>query len=180
MAGPAVIHVRDYDPAWPRYARRAIDEVRAALPGLIDAIEHIGSTAVPGLAAKPVIDLMAAAPSIAAVGEADGALAAIGFHRREQTMPERLFYRRDGEPVAYHLHIVTSASWDTRNQRILRDHLRENETDREAYGRLKRDLAAALGDDREAYTRAKTALIQRMVDTARTARGLPLVDVWEE
>ena len=164
-----------YSPDWPSHAAQAIAEVSAALGDRIVAIEHIGSTAVPGLAAKPVIDLMAAAPSVAG----DFPLAAIGFVRSEPTMPGRLFYRREGKPISYHLHIVTAASWETRNQRILRDHLRANAADREAYGRLKLDLAAA-GDDGEAYTRAKTALIQRMVDTARTARGLPLVNVWEE
>ncbi|MEV0715686.1 GrpB family protein [Asanoa sp. NPDC050611] len=171
--------VLPYDPAWPSHAERAITSVSSALGDLIVAIEHIGSTAVPGLAAKPVIDLMAAAPSVAAVAVSSASLATIGFVRSEPTMPERLFYRREGEPVAYHLHIVSATSWETRNQRILRDHLRGNAADREAYGRLKQDLAAG-GGDGEAYTRAKTALIQRMVDTARTARGLPLVDVWEE
>ncbi|SDZ29070.1 GrpB domain, predicted nucleotidyltransferase, UPF0157 family [Asanoa ishikariensis] len=172
-----MINVREYDPAWPTYAQRALDEVLGVLPGLLTAIEHIGSTAVPGLAAKPVIDLMAATESLSAVVSASDALAAIGYQRIEPSMPGRLFYRREGEPVAYHLHIVTAASWDTRNQRILRDHLREHPEDRESYGRLKHDLAATDGD---AYTRAKTALIQRLVDKARTARSLPLVDVWEE
>ncbi|GIF46335.1 hypothetical protein Afe04nite_08740 [Asanoa ferruginea] len=74
--------------------------------------------------------------------------------------------------------MVTAAPWDTRNQRLLRD-LREHPADRDAYARLKRSLAAA-GDDGDAYTRAKTALIKRLVDAARTARGLPLVKVWEE
>ncbi|MDG4823859.1 GrpB family protein [Asanoa sp. WMMD1127] len=179
MARPIVIEVQDYDPVWPSYAARAIDEVRAALAGLVVAIEHIGSTAVPGLAAKPVIDLMAAAPSVPAVESASAALAAIGFDRSEPTMPNRLFYRREGAPVAYHLHIVDAASWETRNQRLLRDHLRENAVDRAAYGDLKRALAAS-ADEGDAYTKAKTALIQRMVDSARTARGLPLVNVWEE
>ncbi|WP_203719406.1 GrpB family protein [Asanoa siamensis] len=172
-----VIHVSAYDPAWPGLASRAIDEVRGALAGRIDAVEHIGSTAVPGLAAKPVIDLMAAAPSLDAVADAAGALAAIGFDRHDNGMPGRLFFRREGAPVSYHLHVVTAASWDTRNQRLFRDHLRAHPADRDAYGRLKRELTGADGDT---YTRAKTALIQRVVDDARAARGLPLVNVWEE
>jgi GrpB-like predicted nucleotidyltransferase (UPF0157 family) len=170
-----LIQVSDYDPAWPETARRAIDEVSAALPGLLVAVEHIGSTAVPGLAAKPIIDLMAATPSLDAVVEGEEALADLGFRRVDNGMPDRLFYHRDG----YHLHVVTAASWDNRNQRLLRDYLREHPADRDAYGRLKRELAAT-GGDADAYTRAKTALIQRLVDAARTARGLPLVNVWEE
>jgi GrpB-like predicted nucleotidyltransferase (UPF0157 family) len=94
-------------------------------------------------------------------------------------MRGRLFYRREGEPVGYHLHIGTEAAWDGQNERILRDHLRETPTDASRYARLKGDLAAA-GLDPDAYTRAKTGLIQQMTDAARSRRGLPWVDVWEE
>jgi len=172
------IEIRDYDPVWHDLALRAIDETVAALPGLVTVAEHVGSTAVPGLAAKPVIDLMAATPDLPAVLAHEDALRKIGYDRIETGMRQRLFYRREGEPVAYHLHVVTTLSWDTRNERLLRDHLRQNPEDREQYGQLKRDLAAA-GHGGDAYTRAKTALIQRMVDSARAARGLPSVDVWE-
>lgn len=169
------IEIHDYDPAWPQLAQRAIDEVLAALPGLIAAAEHVGSTSVPGLAAKPIIDLMAATDDLDDVLAADGALEEIGYRRIDTGIPGRLFYRRDG----YHLHVVTTASWDTRNQRLLRDHLLRNPADRDAYARLKRELAGA-GGDIDAYTRGKTALIQRIVDAARAERGLPKVDVWEE
>jgi GrpB-like predicted nucleotidyltransferase (UPF0157 family) len=170
------IEVRDYDPSWPGAARQAIEELAAVLPG---AAEHVGSTAVPGLAAKPVIDLMAATPALDAVLAVEDGLARLGYRRLETGMRERLFYRRDGEPVAYHLHVVTEATWDTRNERLLRDHLLRHPHDRDAYGVLKRELAAA-GHDGDTYTRAKTALIQRMVDAARARRGLPRVDVWED
>ncbi|MEU4692273.1 GrpB family protein [Actinoplanes sp. NPDC023714] len=166
------VEVRAHDPAWRDRARRAIAEVTGALPGLVVAAEHVGSTAVPGLAAKPIIDLMVSADDLDAVVAAEDRLAAIGYRRRDTGMPERLFYQRDG----HHLHVVTTASWDTRNERILRDHLLANPADREAYARLKRELA---GNDPDTYTRGKTALIQRMVDDARDRLGLPRVDVWE-
>jgi GrpB-like predicted nucleotidyltransferase (UPF0157 family) len=173
------IEIRDYDPAWPDLARSAVEELTAALPGRLGEIEHVGSTAVPGLAAKPVIDLMAATEALDVVAAAADVLHGLGYRRIETGMPQRLFYRCEGGPVAYHLHVVTAASWDTRNERLLRDHLRRHPADRDEYARLKRDLAAA-GHDAEAYTRAKTALVQRMVDAARADRGLPRVDVWEE
>ena len=174
-----MIEVRDYDPAWPALARQAIDEILAALPGSVTAVEHVGSTAVPGLAAKPVIDLMAATAGLDVVLRHEDALDRLGYQRLETGMPERLFYRRAGEPVACHLHVVTAASWDTRNERLLRDHLLDDAGDRARYARLKRELAAA-GHDGDAYTRGKTALIQRMVDVVRERRGLPPVDVWED
>ncbi|WP_433061539.1 GrpB family protein [Dactylosporangium sp. CS-033363] len=173
------IEVHEYDPAWPDHARAAIAELRAAHPGVFAEIEHVGSTAVPGLPAKPVIDLMAAVPSLdAAPGEVGGGYALI-----ETGMPERRFYRREpsasGSTPAVHLHVVTEDSWATRNERILRDHLLSHPAARDEYGLLKRELA---GQDLDgpAYTRAKTELIQRLVDAARTERSLPLVSVWEE
>jgi len=172
------IEIRDYDPAWPGLAGLAIEELTAALPGRLRVIEHVGSTAVPGLAAKPVIDLMAATEALDTVASVEQEIFDLGYRRIEVGMPERLFYRREGEPVSHHLHVVTVASWDGRNERLLRDHLRRHPGDRADYARLKRELAGAglSGDD---YTRAKTALVQRMVDTARSGLGLPLVDVWE-
>ncbi|MFF5225575.1 GrpB family protein [Dactylosporangium sp. NPDC000521] len=173
------IEIHDHDPAWAGSARRAVEELTTALPGLFGVVEHVGSTAVPGLAAKPVIDLMAATATLDAVIEADELLGSLGYRRLETGMRGRLFYRRDGSPVAYHLHVVTADTWDTRNERLLRDHLLHSPADRGEYGALKQRLAGA-GHDGEAYTRAKTALIQRMVDAARDARGLPRVDVWED
>lgn len=167
--------VRGYDPGWPELAATAADEVKRALGDAVVAIEHIGSTAVPGLAAKPVIDLMAAVRDL----REEPALAELGYAPLDTGMPGRLFYRREALPVAYHLHLVPADSWDGRNERILRDHLLETPADADRYGRLKRDLAAA-GLAGDAYTRAKTGLIQEMTDAARVRRGLDPVPVWEE
>ncbi|MFF5081182.1 GrpB family protein [Actinoplanes sp. NPDC000266] len=173
------IEIREYDPEWPRLAAAVIEEIVEALPGLIVEAEHLGSTSVPGMAAKPVIDVMVAVGELGVVEQRETVVEALGYRRVDVGMPERLFYRRvrDGELVV-HLHVVTVDSWGTRNERLLRDHLRGHAADRLAYGRLKRELAEA-GHDADAYTRGKTALIQRMVDDARAARGLPRVDVWE-
>ena len=173
------VDVRDYDPAWPGLAVAAADEVTLALGDAVIAIEHIGSTAVPGLAAKPVIDLMAAVGDLRDVTDREPALAALGYRPVDTGMPGRLFYRRDGRPVAYHVHVVPADTWPSRNERILRDHLLENPADLARYAQLKRDLAGA-GVDSDSYTRAKTPLIQQMMDAARLKRGLPSVPVWEE
>lgn len=162
-----------YDPDWPTRAEAAAAELRAAVPGVFVAIEHIGSTSVPGLAAKPVIDLMACVRDLADV--TDGPLAELGYRPFETGMPGRLFYRRPGR----HLHVVALTGWETRNERLLRDYLRGRSESARRYGELKARLAAD-GMDGEAYTRAKTALIQRLVDEARDERGLPRVPVWEE
>jgi len=169
-----------YGPSWPATAEAAIAELSAALPGLFSAIEHIGSTAVPGLAAKPIIDLMAATSSLDAVAARDADFAALGYERIESGMPERLFYQRhqDGRR-SHHLHVVLDPTWTTRNERLLRDHLRSHPVDALRYEALKRHLAS-LHESCDDYTRGKTPLVQELTDRARAARGLPPVLVWEE
>ncbi|WP_053206388.1 GrpB family protein [Jiangella muralis] len=174
-----VIEVREYDPAWPALAEAAADELRAALPGIFQELEHIGSTSVPGLAAKPIIDLMASVPALDAVTAREDALRALGYRRLDTGMTGRLFYPRDDAGRrTHHLHVVTADTWDTRNERLLRDYLRAHPDAADRYGALKRDLATRTEDSDE-YTRAKTALVQELVDAARAGRGLPSVSVWE-
>ncbi len=174
------IDITDYDPTWPVIADHARGDLLAALPGMFAEIEHIGSTSVPGLPAKPVIDLMAAANSLDTIVAADELLARLGYRREETGMPERLFYRREvaGERTR-HLHVVAAHTWATRNERMLRDHLRDHPADAARYADLKRHLADVSGDG-DAYTCGKTDLIQELTDRARAARGLPSVPVWEE
>ncbi|MBB5076268.1 GrpB family protein [Nonomuraea endophytica] len=176
----ASIQIVPYDPAWPERAATAMRELREALPGAFADIEHIGSTAVPNLAAKPIIDLMAAAADLALVERREVALTGLGYERHFNDMSDRLLYvRARGGVRAYQLHVVTLVSWPTRNQRFFRDYLREHPEDAARYAELKQTLAAtgiAPGD----YARAKTELIQELTDRARRERGLPSVPVWEK
>lgn len=144
----AGIKIADYDPAWPRMAAESITGLETALPGTFSAMEHIGSTAVPGLAAKPVIDLMVAVEDLDAV------------EQREDVL-------------------VTLASWPSRNQRILRDHLCGHPADAARYAELKHAIVAG-GACPGDYASAKTELIQELTDQARRELGLPLVPVWEK
>jgi GrpB-like predicted nucleotidyltransferase (UPF0157 family) len=177
---PSSIHVVDYDPDWPRQAAVAIDALRAAAPGLFVEVEHIGSTAVPGLAAKPVIDLMAAVHDLAHARPHRSALARLGFRPHDNGMTDRLlFVRADGAARSHILHVVSLASWPARNQRIFRDHLRAHPEDAARYARLKRAIAAA-GTAPGGYARAKTALVQELTDRARARLGLPPEPVWEK
>jgi GrpB-like predicted nucleotidyltransferase (UPF0157 family) len=173
------IEVVPYDARWPALAGSARAELLDALPGVLVEVEHIGSTSVPGLAAKPIVDLMAAAGSLPGVTEHDEALRTLGYERHETGMPDRLFYRRDRDGRRTHqLHVVTMDSWPTRNERILRDYLRTHADDAARYGAFKQTLWSEHSDPL-AYTRAKTELIQELTDRARAERGLPPGPVWE-
>lgn len=177
---PAALHIADYDPEWPGRAAAAIDALRSAAPGVFVEIEHIGSTAVPGLAAKPVIDLMAAARDIRHTRPHEDALAALGFRPHVNGMTDRLLYVRAPDGVRTHiLHVVSWQSWPHRNQRLLRDYLRAHPRDAARYAELKRAVVAA-GTAAGAYARAKTELVQELTDRARAERGLPAEPVWEK
>ncbi|AUX23914.1 hypothetical protein SOCEGT47_044440 [Sorangium cellulosum] len=176
------ILVVPHDPAWPERYGAEREALLGATGSLLVAIEHIGSTAVPGLEAKPVIDIMAAVLRLADASAALGRLGEIGYQLTPTGMRDRLFLRKrtPGDACAFHLHLVEQATWHERNERLLRDHLRAHPEDARAYGALKQRLAREHRRDGLAYTKAKTALVQSIVDRARDARGLPRVDVWED
>jgi len=174
------VTIADPDEGWAQTGRSTCALLAARLPDLLLEVEHVGSTSVPGLAAKPVIDLMASVDDLDAAHSAAPQLAELGFRLVPTDMPERLFLQRfDPDGTAFHLHIVPADTWPTRNERLLRDHLRAHPADRDRYAALKRELMDRLGPGEE-YTRGKTALIQELTDQARAARGLPSVPVWEE
>jgi GrpB-like predicted nucleotidyltransferase (UPF0157 family) len=171
----------DYDPAWPARYDQQRDAILAVDSGWIVAIEHFGSTAVPGLAAKPVIDIVVAVRDVDedGTGLAD-AVRSLGYVPFDAGMPGRMMLTRDEDGVrAQHLHIVPVDRWDLMKERLMRDWLLTHPVDRDRYAALKREIAGtgAVGLD---YTKAKTALIQELVDAARAERGLPSEPVWEE
>lgn len=179
---PSIVEIWPYDPAWPRIAVAEQRALLAIVGSSFVAIEHIGSTAIPGLAAKPVIDLMAALSQLADADRILPLLYARGYQTIDTGMPRRIFLRRrdDAQAIMFHLHLVERATWDQQNERLLRDELRADPALAAGYGRLKQQLATQHPDDMAAYTRAKTDFIQSVVDRARAARGLPWVSVWEE
>jgi GrpB-like predicted nucleotidyltransferase (UPF0157 family) len=162
----APIEIVEYDPAWLARFASERDRLLRLLPGA--EIHHIGSTAVPGMPAKPVIDLMALvqdldAPIVALVEQ--------GGYQYPEAFNAALSHRRWlCRPTAahrtHHLHLVDEPTELARHLRF-RDRLRSSATLRDEYARLKRELAERIGDDREAYSEAKSAFIQRVEADAR-------------
>jgi GrpB-like predicted nucleotidyltransferase (UPF0157 family) len=174
------VDVVSYDRRW----RHLYDAERASLfeasASFLD-IEHIGSTAVPGLRAKPIIDIMASVEVLADVQRMAPSLQAIAYHPIETGMKDRVFLRKIArDRQIYHLHIVEQNTWDGRKERIMRDFLLQHPEAATAYAKLKDDLAKAHRKDSLAYTRAKTDFIQALMNQACDERGLPRIDVWPE
>jgi GrpB-like predicted nucleotidyltransferase (UPF0157 family) len=164
----------DYDPAWPaRFAAEAA-RVAAALGARALAIEHVGSTAVPGLAGKPVLDL---AVAVAGEAEADACVAplvALGYDYRGPygDDPRRRYYVRDaaGRRVSQiHLYLLPAPAWE--EKLIFRDALRADPALAAAYAAEKRRVAAAVAWDKGAYAVAKGPFVERAL--ARLRAGGP-------
>ncbi|GAA1540704.1 GrpB family protein [Kribbella lupini] len=166
MIPPA--EVVEYDERWPQW----FDELRAGLDGLLTdvphVIEHVGSTAVPGLAAKPIIDLDVVVPSVDQVKPAVAALAAGGYrHQGDLGITGReAFELPAGVTHYHHLYVVVEGNEAHRDHVVLRDLLRADAGARERYAARKRELAPLLTSDRAAYGEGKAALIGELVGQA--------------
>jgi GrpB-like predicted nucleotidyltransferase (UPF0157 family) len=161
---PDPILIAAYDPRWPARFAHLRDHLAAALGPLALRIEHVGSTAVPGLAAKPIIDLdivVATPGDLPAVIER---LHPLGYtHEGDLGVPGRdAFAAPPGSPP-HHLYACPLGSPALARHLALRDRLRTDPEAAAAYADLKRALAARFHDDRTAYTEAKTAFIDSLL-----------------
>ena len=162
------VRIAVYDLRWASMFEEARSEIVGRCGALVVAVEHIGSTSVPGLAAKPIIDIMAAVERLDDARALIDPLAAIGFEFvPKNEAPGRLFFRRGLRGAGtHHLHVVELGSWEWRRHLLFRDHLRAHPERAADYERLKRELAATHGPDRGAYTDAKTPFIESVVERA--------------
>lgn len=135
--------------------------VQATLGSLVITIEHIGSTAVPGLAAKPIIDLDAVLSSPTDLPEAIRLLARIGYvHEGDLGIAGREGFRSPPSEPRHHLYVVAAGAKELRRHLAFRDALRTDGDLRDSYAALKRSLAVQYKDDRNSYTQAKSAFIK--------------------
>ena len=162
------IEIVEYNPEWPlAFEREAAAILKACHPWVIE-VHHVGSTAVPGLAAKPVLDIMPVAAGPAEAFEAVSRMTALGYRcLGEYGIPGRLYFEKtvDGREVA-HAHMFPVGHPAIRTHLAFRDYLRTHPDAARDYERLKRDLAAKHRNDREAYTDAKAAFIEGIIAAA--------------
>ena len=181
------VEIVAYDPAWPAMFQAEAERLHELLPAdLLGRIEHVGSTAVPGLDAKPIVDMLVEVSSLDDARErAAPILEAEGYeylwrptHGDDGEPWYAWFIKRDPASGVrtHHIHTAESAEinpafaehWD---RLLFRDYLREHPNTATEYGALKRRLAAESRDDRVAYTEAKSEFIARVMAAARTERA---------
>jgi GrpB-like predicted nucleotidyltransferase (UPF0157 family) len=166
------VEIVEHDPRWPLLFDEEAKRLRGALDrSLILGREHFGSTAIPGLAAKPIIDILIAVRSLAAARAAFvDALRKLDYvYWADNPKKDRMFFVKGMPPFglkrSHHVH-VTELHGEMWQRLAFRDYLRTHPDEAETYGRLKRRLAAEHPTDREAYTDAKCAYVESVMRKA--------------
>jgi len=163
---PGHIVVTPWAPTWPAAFREECARLATAFGALETAIEHVGSTAVPGLAAKPVIDVMIGLPTLDEAPPLIAILKTLGYEyvaAFEAVMPERRYLRRDQDGQrTHHIHMVERDGAFWVRHLAFRDFLRAHPAQAQAYGRLKFQLAGLHPRDAGAYMDGKDGLIKHL------------------
>ena len=169
------IIIVEYNRDWVRLFEQETALLEKVLDAnLVTRIEHFGSTAVPNLAAKPVIDLLVGVKSLERAKQiAVAPLESLGYaYWRDNPDPQRMFFVKGlppNSPRTHHIHMVKldSVLWE---RLLFRDYLRQHPGEANQYARLKRQLARRFTSDREAYTKGKSEYIKSVMDKAKIDR----------
>jgi GrpB-like predicted nucleotidyltransferase (UPF0157 family)/quercetin dioxygenase-like cupin family protein len=176
------IVVSDYDADWPRWFEEVHNYVWPAVRDIALEVDHVGSTAVPGLAAKPIIDIDVVVASCDDVAATTRRLAGIGYQWRGNlgvAGREAFSAPGDVELPAHHLYLVVKDNRAHLDHWLLRDLLRADASAREEYSALKRRNVELAEGDMDVYLAGKARFVAGMLRRAREKRGFPPVDYWE-
>ncbi len=162
------IQVVDYDPEWPRLFEREAKRIRAALGERVVMLEHVGSTSVPGLAAKPRIDMLLVVPDSSNEADYVPAFEAAGYRlviREPDWYQHRVF---KGPDTDVNLHVFSPGCVEIERMVLFRDWLRSHPEDREKYQRAKRELASKDWKYVQNYADAKTEVVEEIIQRAKS------------
>jgi GrpB-like predicted nucleotidyltransferase (UPF0157 family) len=161
------IIVVEYDQSWPEIFQLFRKRLAGSLGNIAAAIEHVGSTAVPGLAAKPIIDVDVLLASSELLPIAIERLAELGYsYQGDLGITGREAFKAPADDPPHHLYVCSPRSREFERHIAFRDYLRTHPTEAKAYGDLKWSLAAKFREDRDAYVAGKTDFVTRAMDLA--------------
>ena len=172
------LEIVDYDPHWPAAFDAEANRLLNALGALALRIDHNGSTSIPGLGAKPIIDIQISVVALRPLAEYEERLGTLGYvhvaHPDDSFCP--FFHRPRRWPHTHHVHLVEAGGAEERRTLAFRDYLRDHPDVAREYEDLKRNLAEKLAatdsESRESYAQAKTDFIERVIDLA-LSQGYP-------
>jgi GrpB-like predicted nucleotidyltransferase (UPF0157 family)/catechol 2,3-dioxygenase-like lactoylglutathione lyase family enzyme len=157
------IELSPYNPEWKNIFEREKPKIESALAGLAVSVEHIGSTSVEGLGAKPVIDILVGIEDFNDANKSVPLMKSAGYNyvdKYEDIMPGRRYYTKNKNMIKFHIHLVEYKGSFWRRHILFRDYLREFDNARNEYYNLKSGLAEKEWDDKNDYTDAKTNFIR--------------------
>lgn len=156
--------VLPYDPQWSILYQQEAQAIRQILGDNLVAIHHIGSTSVPGLCAKPIIDILPVVRNLDAVDACNAQFQALGYEAMgEWGIPGRRYFRKGGDNRTHHIHIFRQDNHSEIDRHLaVRDFLRSHPADAEAYGKLKMSLAKQYPENIEAYCDGKDAFVKEL------------------
>jgi GrpB-like predicted nucleotidyltransferase (UPF0157 family) len=158
-----MIEVIDYDPSWPGIFEAERDLLLQTIGYVAVEIHHVGSTAVPGLAAKPIIDILIEVTDLAALDELISDMQAIGYRPKgEFGIPNRRYFQKGGDNRSHQIHAFARGDFNVTRHIAFRDYLRTHHEVAKEYGQLKKDVAKACDNDIDRYCDGKDAYIKRI------------------
>jgi len=161
---PDSVIVVDYDPAWTSAFEKLRGQLAKSLGSLPVTIEHVGSTSIPGAAAKPIIDIDIVVQSKDSVRQAIRLLSKAGYrHLGDLGIAGREAFESPAGLPAHHLYVVVAGNSEHVRHLLFRDHLRKHPEEVREYSDLKKSLAKKFRNDRDAYTEAKTEFVEEVL-----------------
>ena len=182
MRAVSVVEIVDYNPRWPSLFEEEKARILDAIGNWLADSQHVGSTAVPGLAAKPIIDIALGLRNLSDGERCIAPLQALGYeYLGEAGIPGRLFFRKltdrpdagqtyDGVSRTHHIHMYETKHQEWAWHLVFRDYLREHEDVARQYADLKKRLAAEFGRDLEVYAEAKSEFVRSVLAKAATPK----------
>ena len=163
-----MITIEEHNPEWPRMFRHLASRIRSALGPVALRIDHIGSTSIPGLAAKPIIDIQISVADFDPMEPYLRPLEALGFQYRDKNpeLTKRYFKEPDGMEERTHIHVRRAGTFSEQFPLLFRDYMRCHAAAPSEYATLKLQLAEQYRDDRHGYTEAKDAFIWDIMRSA--------------
>lgn len=158
------VDVVPYDSIWPTLYQKEVDRISNDIGNAIEYYYHMGSTAVPGLSAKPTIDILAVADSLQNLDSKKDVMSELGYQvKGEHGIPGRRYYQKlSGEVHLYHIHAFEKEHPEINRYLNFRDYLQTNPLVREAYQQLKQELAQKFMYDAPSYTAGKSEFIRQV------------------
>ena len=163
-----VVVLRTHNPLWGELFKQEKELISSVIADFLIDIQHIGSTVIPNIVAKPIIDIAVAIDSIDNIEKIIPPLENIGFiYRGEQGIPDRHLFVKGGENVRTHLHVMQKGHYEWDKHILFRDYLKKHPNDAKQYSELKQKLFLKYGNDREKYTDSKSDFIQNIIKKAK-------------